>query len=108
MSFAQPITQIYHSLFIKNPSGALNYKAYIEPMHYLAWISVILFLFIYTTIFVHESKVCIKFFTLLTLFHPSMGHYGPYMSNPSTITTDLELLTLKFEALFLLMFVRSH
>ena len=43
MSFAQPITQIYHSLFIKNPSGALNYMAYIEPMHYLAWISVIIF-----------------------------------------------------------------
>ena len=36
MSFAQPITKIYHSFFIKNPSGALNYKAYIEPMHYLA------------------------------------------------------------------------
>ena len=38
MSFAQPITQIYHSLFIQNPAGTFNYMAYIEPLHYLAWI----------------------------------------------------------------------
>jgi hypothetical protein len=38
MSFAQPITQIYHSLFIKNPTEALNFKAYMDPLHYLSWI----------------------------------------------------------------------
>ena len=42
ITFCQPITQIYHSLFIKNPSGTFNYMAFIEPMHYLAWIAVIL------------------------------------------------------------------
>ena len=66
MSFAQPITQIYHSLFIKNPSGALNYKAYIEPMHYLAWISVILFClftppFLYMTARFVSNFVCYYF-----------------------------------------------
>ena len=40
ITFAQPITQIYHSLFIQNPSGAFNYMAYVEPLHYLAWIAV--------------------------------------------------------------------
>ena len=40
ITFAQPITQIYHSLFIQNPSGTFNYMAYIEPLHYLACIAV--------------------------------------------------------------------
>ena len=40
ITFAQPITQIYHSLFIQNPSGTFNYMAYIEPLHYLSWIFV--------------------------------------------------------------------
>ena len=43
ITFAQPITQIFHSLFIKNPTGALNYKAYIEPLHYTSWIVIALF-----------------------------------------------------------------
>ena len=40
ITFALPITQIYHSLFIQNPSGTVNYMAYIEPLHYLAWTAV--------------------------------------------------------------------
>ena len=40
ITFAQPITQIYHSLFIQNPSGTFNYMAYIEPLHYLSWVFV--------------------------------------------------------------------
>ena len=43
ITFAQPITQIFHSLFIKNPTGALNYMAYIEPLHYTSWIVIALF-----------------------------------------------------------------
>ena len=43
MTFAQPITQIYHSLFIKNPTGTFNYMSYIEPLHYMAWIGIGLF-----------------------------------------------------------------
>ncbi len=43
ITFAEPITQIYHSLFIKNPSGTYNYMAYIEPLHYLSWIVILLF-----------------------------------------------------------------
>jgi hypothetical protein len=38
ITFAQPITQIYHSLFIKNPTGSYNMKAYVEPFHYLSWV----------------------------------------------------------------------
>ena len=45
MTFATPLTQIYHSLFIKNPAETFNYMAYIEPMHWLSWISILIFIF---------------------------------------------------------------
>ena len=35
MTFASPITQIYHTLFIKNPAEKNNFLAYIEPMNWL-------------------------------------------------------------------------
>ena len=38
MTFASPIFEIYYSLFIKNPADIFNIMAYIEPMHWLAWI----------------------------------------------------------------------
>ena len=41
MTFATPITQIYHSLFIKNPTETFNYMAYIEPMHWLTWVGLL-------------------------------------------------------------------
>ena len=37
MTFAEPITQIYYSLFIKNPANRPNYTAYLEPFHFMAW-----------------------------------------------------------------------
>lgn len=41
MTFGEPITQIYHKLYIKNPSGRPNYTAYLEPFHYLSWIGLV-------------------------------------------------------------------
>ena len=38
MTFASPVSQIYHSLFIKNPAETFNFLAYIEPMHWLVWV----------------------------------------------------------------------
>ena len=38
MTFATPITQIYHALFISNPAETFNYMAYIEPIHLLSWV----------------------------------------------------------------------
>ena len=43
ITFAQPITQIYHSLFIKNPEGTFNYKSYVDPLRYSSWVFVGLF-----------------------------------------------------------------
>ena len=40
MTFATPITQIYHALFIKNPAEKFNYMAYVEPMHWLSWVGI--------------------------------------------------------------------
>ena len=44
MTFANPITQIYHALFIKNPAETFNIMAYIEPMHWLTWVGVFVLL----------------------------------------------------------------
>ena len=44
MTFATPITQIYHVLFIKNPAETFNYMAYIEPMHWLVWVGLFVLL----------------------------------------------------------------
>ena len=40
VSFAHPMGKLHCSLFIQNPSGSLNYMAYIEPMNYMTWLSV--------------------------------------------------------------------
>ena len=51
ITFAQPIRETYHSLFIQNPSNTLNYMAYVEPLHYLAWMLVGMFCLV-TPIFI--------------------------------------------------------
>ena len=43
VSFCDPMTESFNTLFIKNPSQAFNFAAYVEPMHYLSWIFVIVF-----------------------------------------------------------------
>ena len=45
MTFSTPLTQVYFSLFIKNPADTFNYMAYIEPMHWLSWISILILIF---------------------------------------------------------------
>ena len=52
ISFALPITQIYHRLFIQNPSGTFNYLAYVEPLNILAWMMVGIFCLV-TPIFIY-------------------------------------------------------
>ena len=44
MTFAVPITEIYHTLFIKNPAEKFNLLAYIEPMHFFAWVGLFVLL----------------------------------------------------------------
>ena len=44
MAFASPVTQIYHTLFIKNPAEKFNFLAYIEPMQWLVWVGLFVFL----------------------------------------------------------------
>ena len=44
MSFSQPLTQIYHSLFIKNPTGNLNYTAFIDPFYWTTWLFLLIFI----------------------------------------------------------------
>jgi ionotropic kainate glutamate receptor 5 len=45
ITFATPLTQVYYSLFIKNPADTFNYMAYIEPMHWLSWIGILILIF---------------------------------------------------------------
>ena len=62
ITFAQPITEIYHSLFIKNPMGTFNFKAYVETLKYMSWLFVGLFCILapttlcITTRFGHEPE----------------------------------------------------
>ena len=44
LTFASPITQIYHTLFIKNPAEKFNFMAYIEQFHWLAWVGLLILL----------------------------------------------------------------
>ena len=38
ITFASPITEVFHTLFVKNPAESYNVMAYINPMHWFAWI----------------------------------------------------------------------
>ena len=43
-SWAIPLVFSYQAIFVKNPTGVVNYAAYLEPMTYLAWAMVGVFL----------------------------------------------------------------
>ena len=62
ITFSSTLDQTYRTLFIKNPMGSYNYKAYIEPLHYLSWMSIGIFsfvapLFLYAIISIYSSLV---------------------------------------------------
>ena len=44
ISFASPIFDAYFSLFIRNPAESFNIMAYIEPMDWLVWVGMFVFL----------------------------------------------------------------
>ena len=44
ITFASPMFEVYYALFIKNPAEIFNIMAYIEPMHWLAWVVMFVFL----------------------------------------------------------------
>ena len=41
-----PLVYGYLAIFVKNPAGVTNYQAYLEPMTYLAWGMVVIFLIV--------------------------------------------------------------
>ena len=43
VTFTEPILYYHHSLFIKNPTGSFNLKAYLDPLKFLTWISILVF-----------------------------------------------------------------
>ena len=45
-SWAIPLVFSYQAIFVKNPTGVVNYMAYLEPMTNLSWIGVAVFLII--------------------------------------------------------------
>ena len=40
VTFAQPITEIYHSLFIKRPGDNMNLKSYLAPIDLDGWMAI--------------------------------------------------------------------
>ncbi len=104
MSFLNPITQIYHSLFIKNPSDSYNFQAYIEPMHWLAWVILLVFIalvppFLWlTTRFPEKDEAAYHEFTL--------GKSYVYLTSALTMRgwSDMPVKTCAQIALFSLLF----
>jgi hypothetical protein len=43
ISFSHPLTEVYHSVFIKNPVGTYNFGVYTEPLAYVSWFAIIIF-----------------------------------------------------------------
>ena len=50
MSFGYPIATLHQSLFIKNPAGAVNFMAYLEPFTFASWSIVVVFCLLTSTI----------------------------------------------------------
>ena len=46
ITFANTITMVYASVFIKNPADAINIKAFLDPFTDFAWIIITLSFFI--------------------------------------------------------------
>lgn len=71
MTFSQPITLIYHSLFIKNPAGRPNYTAYTEPLHWNAWAAVGILILISPPFLYLAARLDTSTFTLIlgTIMH---------------------------------------
>ena len=44
ITFASPLFEVYYALVIKNPAETFNIMAYIEPMQWLAWVGIFVFL----------------------------------------------------------------
>ena len=43
-SWTVPLVFSYQAIFIKNPANVYNYESYVEPMAYLSWGVVVIFL----------------------------------------------------------------
>ena len=56
VTFSETITESYSALFIKNPSGTFNFKAYVDPLKYMSWIFVGLFCIIAPTLLFATSR----------------------------------------------------
>jgi len=72
ISFAIPLAQIYHGLFIKNPAESYNYRAYIETFQYMTWIALAVFIaaappFLYFTLRYRISYLSDKYLTYSTI-----------------------------------------
>ena len=46
-SFSLPLEYGFQSVFIKNPANVYNYTAYLEPLTYWSWLSIMIFLLVF-------------------------------------------------------------
>ncbi len=72
MSFGQPITQIYHSFFIKNPTGSLNYTAFIDPFYWTTWIFLLIFIAITPPMLYASARLVSRTLSVLFFFFKSL------------------------------------
>ena len=57
VSFSLPLNYASQSIFIKNPANVYNYLAYLEPLTYWSWISILILLFAFSFILFTITKL---------------------------------------------------
>ena len=102
VSFSTKLDYGTMGIFIKNPDYFYNYFAYIEPLSYWSWVSVTLFLFIFSFILfamarlVKESFRMSIFASLETVIFAFLFKESPF--KPSYLATKILLVRYDFKS----------
>ena len=64
VSFSTKLDYGTMGIFIKNPDNVYNYFAYLEPLSYWSWVSVTLFLFMFSIILFTMARLVKEPFTM--------------------------------------------
>ena len=96
VSFSTKLDYGTMGIFIKNPDNVYNYFAYLEPLSYWSWVSVTLFLFMFSIILFTMARLVKEPFrmsmveSLETIILAFLFKESPF--KPSYLATQIVLL----------------
>ena len=96
VSFSSKLDYGMMGIFIKNPDNVYNYFAYIEPLSYWSWVSVTLFLFIFSMILFAMARLAKEpfkmsiFESIETVTFAFLFKESPF--KPSSLPTQILLI----------------